>query len=178
MEKNSKSRLRIIVVCVSLIIAIGLIAIIIIYKNRFDYTSADGEHKVFAELCKENMGLVDLRLGYWSNTNYTIYYDGTIETEAVYKSEEGDYTSESKVKMSKSDFDLLKKNLVAVKQEESYEDGIDGATWDVNVYDSNGECTAWCSGYIIEFDTSDSEVRSILSKYDETTKPDYMSSKY
>ena len=168
-----------IVVCVSLIIAIGLIAgIIIIYKNRFDYTSADGEHKLFAELYNGNASLVDFKRGYWSHTHYTIYYDGTIETEAVYKSEEGDYTSESKVKMSKSDFELLKKNLVAVKQKKAYEYGIDGATWDVNVYDSNGECTAWCSGYIIEFDTSDSEVRSILSKYDETTKPDYMSSRY
>ena len=120
---------------------------------------------LLAVLSNGNSGLVSDYEGYWSYTRYSIYYDKTIEVEKAYKYRSIDYLTTSTEKLSDYEYKTIVKNLKRLSKKSFNNDGCDGDTWYVTVYDKQGEELFKSGGYAYGYSVMESNIIPILQSY-------------
>lgn len=101
--------------------------------------SANPNKQLLACLHNGNWGLVSDYEGYWSYTDYYVYYDGTVESTGHYCYMGLDYVSSSEDSFSTEELETFKKTVKSLKADTTNNDGCDGEYWGISVFDENGK---------------------------------------
>ena len=97
----------------------------------------ESSNKIMYHIKKQNWGLVNTQLDYWSNSEWIIYYNGEIKYIAHYNIS-GDI--EKKGTISNVDLEILAKigNDNKNNPPEQDTNGADGTVYSIIYYDENG----------------------------------------
>lgn len=110
---------------------------------------------------------------YWDSTDFTVYYDQTIERTEYYVVGGKDVKYTAKDYISADDFEDLEKNLQKVRPKHSSSEGADGDAWAIQVYDEEGKLTnSMPAGYVYGVNLLEKKICPVLEKYAQIEIPD------
>ena len=128
--------------------------------GKVDYDELKSHNEVMFKASMHNCGENDLDEDYWQSTNYSVYYDGTIDITEVYN-----LRGEIGVKTTISDKEYEKIYAFASNGKIDKEvDGVDGVSWDFHYFDLEGNHTLIYSGYTYGIEEIEA-VQEILMGY-------------
>ncbi|WP_026652031.1 hypothetical protein [Butyrivibrio proteoclasticus] len=133
---------------------------------------ANPDKQLLASLYNGNWGLVSDYEGYWSHTNYYVYYDGTIETTGHYCYMGIDYVSKSEEVLSTEELNTFKKTVKSLKEDTTNNDACDGDCWGISVFDEEGKNLVTVpTGYVYGNDKMEKTIIPILYKHSDISWP-------
>ena len=132
------------------------------------------DHRIMLEASCMNWGLVDPSSDYWDSSNWTVYYDGTVEYFTCYNlSGESEPVS---WQLSRKDMDWLYRALVwdFRRCPENY-NAADGSGWRITWYDEQKNVVHVYNGYIFPEDASVlPEITALLTFDDQIFREDFV----
>ncbi len=116
-------------------------------KSQDKITKKSNQHTVMFGAHQSNWGLNDYSTDFWSSSDWTVYYDGTVEYYENYNL--SGETSHVTWELSDEDFAKLAKNLQGrfLKCDEGV-DACDGDGWSMSYYSESGEKIHGFHGYM------------------------------
>ena len=137
-QKRMTKGLKKKVIVAGIIVVAIIIAICAIVLGNGKKTMKINEDNHMVMLCADNgcWGLVSDDEDYWCKTVYTVYYDGTLETEAYYHLSE---SKKSTRKLTEEEFGQVYKYARELKNDCMTDDACDGDYWWIMFYDEDGE---------------------------------------